>query len=55
MRIKQTFFSLSKFLILLRDQFNKKKYENNFFLEKNATRVKTEKQLKEVISSCVAV
>jgi hypothetical protein len=27
---------------------NRKKYENNSFLEKNATRVKIEKQVKEV-------
>ena len=33
-----------------REQFykNRKKYKNNFFLEKNATRVKIEKQVKEV-------
>ncbi len=33
-----------------REQFykNRKKYENNFFLEKNATRAKIEKQVKEV-------
>jgi hypothetical protein len=27
---------------------NRKKYKNNFFLEKNATRVKIEKKVKEV-------